>query len=196
MIDIPIITERLTIRRFEHSDIDGYLEFMLDDESTRFLAFDAEQKTEVGARALFEYVIGSYDSPEAIHAYCISDSQTASYLGSCGFAPYEEGVVECYYCVNPGQRGSGIAAEATKELIAALSPNFEIRAFCHPDNRAAHAVAERSGMTHVGLSRNKNTGLEGEVFVFPKKHTKLSVPPGPSSLILQSFRQILFKLFV
>lgn len=175
MIDIPVVTERLTIRRFEGSDIGGFLEFMLDDESTQFLSFEAEQRTEPGAKALFDHVIGSYDTENAVHAYAIVDTHTADYLGSCGFAPYEDGVVECYYCVNARHRGCGIAVEATKAMIGALSPSVEIRAYCHSANLAAHAVATQSGMVHVGRGRNKNSGLDGELFVFRKKTDNLAV---------------------
>ena len=165
MIDTPISTERLTIRRFRPADIEGYLHFMLDDNSTRFLAFETEHKTEVGARALFDYVIANYDSEEVVHAYAIIDDSTGTYVGSCGFAPYEDGIVECYYCVNRDHRGRGIANEATSALVRALSRSVEVRAYCHSDNIAAHTVAKKCGMEHVGPGRNKNTGLDGELFV-------------------------------
>jgi len=163
---MPLVTERLTIRRFEPRDVESYLQFMLDEESTRYITFEAEQKTEAGAKGLFEYVTQHYDTPEAVHAYAIADRATDGYVGSCGFAPYAEGVVECYYCVNPEHRGRGFAAEAATALIQVLAEIAEVRAYCHPDNTAAHAVARRCGMSHAGHTRHEHSGLEGELFVY------------------------------
>ena len=121
MIEIPINTERLIIRPFESKDLEPFLRFMLDGESTRFLTFDEEQKTKPGATALFEYVLQAYASPKPVHSYAIAEIESGEYVGSCGYAPYEEGIVECYYCVNAEHRGKGIATEAAKALIKALA---------------------------------------------------------------------------
>lgn len=164
-IDLPITTARLTVRRFAPSDLNAYLQFMLDDASTRYLAFTEEQKTDEGARGLFDYVLQSYDTPDCVHAYAIADKATDAYVGSCGFAPYDDGVVECYFCVNAERRGKGFAAEATAAMLEPLSKVVEVRAYCHPNNVAAHAVARRCGMKHIGSAQNKNTGLVGEAFV-------------------------------
>ncbi|QDT40316.1 hypothetical protein Pan241w_03720 [Gimesia alba] len=168
LIGISIRTERLLIRRFTSTDSSGYLRFMLDDGSTRFLAFDEEQTTEAGARALFNYVIENYDSPDVVHAYAIADANSDAYVGSCGFAPYDDAVVECYFTINPEHRGNGFAVEATKALVASLSHLVEVRAYCHADNVAAHCVARRCDMIPLGSGRNKNPGLEGLVFVTRK----------------------------
>ena len=168
MIEIPISTERLIIRPFETKDLDPFLRFMMDDESTRFLTFEDEQKTKQGATALFEYVLQAYASPEPVHSYAIVERETDEYVGSCGYAPYEEGIVECYYCVNAEHRGKGIAIEATKSLIQELSNAAgvkEVRAYCHTENSAAHIVALRLGMTAKGQAKHKDLDSPGKLFV-------------------------------
>jgi [ribosomal protein S5]-alanine N-acetyltransferase len=164
MIKLPLETPRLRIRHLEDRDLQAYLRFMLDEESTKYLAFEPADKTHDGALALFQFIIQSYSSEEPVHAFAIEDLRSGEYVGSCGFAPYEEGVLECYYCVDSNQRGRGIAVEATNALLAALAPIAEVRAFCHTDNLAAHAVAQRCGMKPLGAGTNKNTGLKGLVF--------------------------------
>ena len=167
VIEIPITTERLTIRRFEAKNLEPLLRFMLDDDSTRFLTFDAEQKTEPGATALFEYVLQAYASPEPVYSYAVVERETDEYVGSCGYAPYEDGIVECYYAVNAEHRGKGIATEAAKALIQALASTpevREIRAYCHAENSAAHDVALQSGMTAKGLAMHKDSSLESQLF--------------------------------
>ncbi len=167
LINLPIETERLIIRRFKEEDLDGFLCFMLNEESTKYLVFKPEQKTESGAKALFDNVVNAYDTQDAVHGHAIVDKAAGEYVGSCGFMTYEDGIVECYYSINAEHCGKGFATEATKALVEALSETFEVRAYCHSENLAAHAVARKCGMEHRGVARNKNTGLEYELFVRP-----------------------------
>ena len=150
MFPIPLETERFIIRRFQPKDFNAFLEFMLDDESTQYLAFGDEQKTDDGAKALFDFVCSSYESESPVHSYVIAEEDR--YVGSCGFAPYDEGIYECYYCVNKTERGKGVATEVTKAIAQVLSETLEVRAYCHPENYAAHAVAKKAGFIHNGLS--------------------------------------------
>ena len=166
MIQLPILTERLIIRRFEEEDLEPFLDFMLDAESTKYLMFEDTQKTKTGAKELFDFVCASYYSAEPVHSYVIAEKNTSQYLGSCGFADYDDGIVEVYYSINEPFRGKTIATEATKALATRLSPVSEVRAYCHPENKAAHAVAINSGFLSKGMAMHKNFGIEGLLFVF------------------------------
>lgn len=163
---IPFETRRFVIRRFEENDLKRFLSFMLNEESTKYLMFEAEQKSQAGATALFDYVRGSYDSNEPIHSYAIAEKENNRYVGSCGYAPYDAGIVECYYSVNMDEAGKGIATEVTSALAETLSSEVEVRAYCHPENYAAHAVAKKSGFQPRGIQIHKNFGNSGEVFVY------------------------------
>lgn len=166
MIDIPFETERLRIRRFESKDLDAFLEFMLDEDSTKYLMFEDAQRTEQGARELFQFVSNSYDSPDIVHSYAIADKTTDEYLGSCGYSPYAEGIVQIYYSVNRGHWGEGIASEAVHDLTRGLSNHVEVRAYCDPNNQAAHAVAKNAGLESEGIQLHEHFGVEGELFVY------------------------------
>jgi RimJ/RimL family protein N-acetyltransferase len=166
VIDIPFETERLRIRRFESKDLDAFLEFMLDEDSTKYLMFEDAQKTEQGARELFQLVSNSYESPDIVHSYAIADKTTDEYLGSCGYSPYAEGIVEIYYSVNRGHWRKGIASEAVRDLAKRLSNYGEVRAYCDPKNQAAHAVAKNAGLESEGIQQHEHFGLDGELFVF------------------------------
>ncbi|AOY87714.1 GNAT family N-acetyltransferase [Marinobacter salinus] len=165
---IPIETKRFVIRRFEESDLKGFLSFMLNEGSTKYLMFEAEQKTEIGARALFDYVRDAYDSNEPVHSYAVAEKGTNRYVGSCGYAPYDDGIVECYYSINNDDVGKGIATEVTSALARLLSTEVEVRAYCHPENYAAHAVAEKSGFEPKGIQNHKNFGNSGRLFVYER----------------------------
>ena len=57
-----------------------------------------------------------------------------------------------------------IATEATKALATRLSSVSKVRAYCHPENKAAHAVAINSGFLSKGMAMHKNLGIEGLLF--------------------------------
>lgn len=162
-------TRRFVIRKLEEKDLFDFLSFMLDAESTAYLMFEPEQKTEAGATALFNDVRNAYDSSEPVHAYAIAEKDSDRYVGSCGYAPYSESVVECYYSVNKAETNQGIATEITSALACELSKTAEVRAYCHPDNYAAHAVARKSGFVPRGIQKHQNFGIEGELFVYPSQ---------------------------
>lgn len=166
MFSPPLKTERFIIREFKAQDLSDFLEFMLDEDSTKYLAFTEEQKTKEGAEELFDLVCNSYQSESPIHSYAIAEKNSGRYVGSCGFAAYDRGIYECYYSVNRAKRGGGIATEVTRALAEALSDTFEIRAYCHPENYAAHKVAKNAGFGSKGLSLHKNFNLEGELFIY------------------------------
>lgn len=46
--------------------------------------------------------------------------------------------------------GKGFSVEATSALIEALVEKIDIKVFCHPENKAAHAVAKKYGLKPEG----------------------------------------------
>ena len=70
---------------------------MTDERVTRYLAFTDKQKSDEGARDLFNMVVASYDSESPIFAYAVTLND-GTFVGSCGIMILpEDGVVECYY---------------------------------------------------------------------------------------------------
>lgn len=167
LISIPISTKRLILRRLQPDDMKAYIKFIRNKEMTKYLDYTPEQKTGIGARKMFEHVIQSYDTPGHLDAYAIADKETNQYIGSIGFTRYDIHSVELYYTVIMEQGGNGYAVEATAALIDALPKSLEIKIFCHPENKAAHAVAKKCGLQAYGLTFNKNTGTNMELFTKP-----------------------------
>ena len=66
-LDLPIVTDRLRIRRFTLSDRPAFLAFMLDPGSTAFLMFPDQLKTEAGASGLLNDVLSRYNTDQPIH---------------------------------------------------------------------------------------------------------------------------------
>ena len=153
-----IDTPRLIIRPMEKKDLNSFIEFMLDKESTRYLMFTDEQKTKNGATELFNFVINTYNSDEPIHSYSIT-LKNDKYIGSCGISKIEgfEKIYECYYCLLKEFTKNGYASEALKSLIKYCFKSHEvneIRAYMHPDNPYSEAVAKRAGMKYDGIKKH------------------------------------------
>ena len=164
---LPIRTERLLIRQFVPQDLSAYLEFMLDPESTQYLAFDADQKTKKGATDLFDIVISSYQSENRVHAYAIALADSNQYVGSCGFAADGSENVECYYSIHPKYGRKGYAYEAMIGLLEVLQscPSIaEIRAYCAPENTASISLAEKLGFKRIGRAVHAHSGQEGILY--------------------------------
>ncbi|MEC4892577.1 MAG: GNAT family N-acetyltransferase [Oscillatoria sp. PMC 1051.18] len=166
-LPLPIRTKRLVIRQFLVKDLPAYLEFMLDLDSTKYLAFTDEQKTEQGATDLFNFVTSSYNSDNIVHAYAIALAESDEYIGSCGFSPYENKIYECYYSINSPYRRKGYAVEAMTALFQALSALgkiAEIRAYSSEENLPSLNLAQKLGMKYQGKAVHAHSGLAGVVY--------------------------------
>ncbi len=169
-IKLPRIeTERLILRPFQERDLDRYVAFMTDPAATQYLMLTELQKTEPGARRLFDAILASYETDDPIVALAI-ELKGHGCIGSCGCAPLTgPGVHEIYYSLLPAYWGRGYATEASRALIeyCLLQTNCqEIRAYMTPENVKSAAVAERAGMVHWGIHRHPTYGNEARVYVF------------------------------
>lgn len=151
----PVIeTARLIIRRHLPEDADPFVEFMTDEEATKFLDFDPEQKTPSGARDLLNFIISSYATEDPVFALAIIDKETGAFMGSCGLSQLTDGSgVECYYSLLPRYWGWGFATEAG---LAMLYYAFEelgldkVAAHMSDQHTKAWSVARNLGMTDKG----------------------------------------------
>ena len=176
MIVLPILTERLMIRPFIPEDLPAYLEFMLDAESTQYLAFEESQKTQEGATELFNFVLSSYNTDSVIHAYAIALKKSNQYIGSCGFSPYENRIFECYYTIHSQYQRQGYGFEAMKALLTALKSSddiTEIRAYSSSENLPSLKLAEKLGMEYQGEAIHAHSGLKGLLYTVEIEHSEL-----------------------
>lgn len=164
-------TKRLTVRKFEHSDKDKFLEFMRDTTSTKYLMFTDEQKTETGASALFEYILNSYESETPVFSMAI-ETEEYGYVGSCGLSPIDGDIWECYYSLNREFLKKGFATESLKVLIDYCFSQLkidELRAYMSPENPDSSRVAERCGMEYKGIHVHPVFKNEGKLYSINRK---------------------------
>jgi ribosomal-protein-alanine N-acetyltransferase len=176
-----IKTERVFIRPFQDEDLSAYLEFMTDEEATRYLLLEPSQKTEACARALFEFVKLSYTTEEPIWALAVA-TEAGGFIGSCGISPIDETVFECYFSLLPKYWGQGYATEATRALLDYLFRNIplaEVRAYVSPLNLKSAGVAERVGMKCLGIQTHPGFGKEGVLYAVTKEEWEELRNPQP-----------------
>lgn len=167
MLKLPIETPRLHIRRFQGKDISAFVAFVTAPHAARNHGLEEWQTQPEGARVLFDHILSQYGSPQPLHCYALAERESDQAIGSCGYSIYAPGIAECYYGVNAGHEGKGLASEATRTLITsllALPEIHEIRAYCAPENRASHRVAENAGMQERGIQRHANAGVDRLLF--------------------------------
>lgn len=162
-----IKTDRLLIRPFTAEDQEAFVQFMTNDEATRYLLFADEQKTVAGARSLFRIVVQSYKTTHPIFAYAIALKEHG-FIGSCGIGELPlDAVYECYYSLLPDYWRHGYASEAMRALLAycfAHYPITEIRAYISPDNPASSNLAARIGMTYKGIQKHPTFGNSSRMY--------------------------------
>jgi RimJ/RimL family protein N-acetyltransferase len=166
-----IESERVAVRPFRDEDLAAYLDFMTDERVTRHLLLEPEQKTETGARALFDYVRQSYATEEPVWALAIA-TEADGFIGSCGISPIDGTIFECYYGLLRKHWGRGYATEATGALLGYVFRNTsvsEIRAYMSPHNPNSPGVAARVGMSRKGLQMRPGFGNEGLLYSITKQ---------------------------
>jgi len=168
----PIRSERLKIRQFERTDVEDFVSFMTDPDSTRFLTFGVVQKSREGATALLEATIESYDSQTPLMAFAVEDQTTHEFMGFCGLTPWEEGTVEIMYAVMPNARGQGYATEISATLAKHAIHQLGYRrviAPIAPEHEISKAVAMKAGFCDRGLCQNPGSSKMVHLFVFDRE---------------------------
>jgi len=157
-----IETDRLVIRPFQPTDLNAFIGFMTNEDATRFLTFDTNQKTTGGAAALFEFVLSSYASEDPVFALAIVDKSTDTYLGSVGLSKLQdESAVEVYYSLLPEYWGWGFATEATAAVLYYAFEELDL------DRVVANANEQNPKSFEVA----KNVGMRDEGSVEREDHT-------------------------
>ena len=165
----PLESPRLRIRKFNARDITPFVEFMTDKESTKYLSFDIEQKSESGAAALLEATIKSYNSTNPMLAFAVEQINTNVFVGFCGLNPYNKEDAEIMYAVMPSQRNKGYATEIASTLAKYALQGLgysRVIAPITPANKHSRHVAESAGFKDRGLIQHKDYLEEVHNYVF------------------------------
>ena len=172
MFKQSIDTARLRIRRFAQGDVESFISFMTDRESTKFLTFGDEQKSNEGAKALLKATIESYDSEHPMLAFAVEELTTRTFVGFCGLTPHDHKTVEIMYAVMPSARRKGYATEIATTLARYALDGLgygRVVAPIAPANEVSKLVATKAGFEDCGLTKSANTAVAVHQFIFEQK---------------------------
>lgn len=173
-MNISIHSSRLCIRPFERDDVEDFIGFMMDPESTRFLAFDSAQKSREGATELVLATIDSYASDTPFLAFAVEERSSRDFVGFCGLTPREAGEVEIMYAIMPAVRGRGYAVETASALAKYAIDQLDYRrviAPISPEHEVSKTVAVRAGFKDCGIRTNPGASEKVHLFVYEQRGT-------------------------
>lgn len=151
MLELPIETERLKLRRHEQKDREDFVRLVTDPRFFEFLSVPERQRSTAGAAEVFDTILASYDTEEPMWGLTVADRASDAFLGTVALHPIPFGTaLEVFYAVVPRRWGEGLAKEAVRALFDAL-PSKDFVALTHPDNEASKHVALAAGMQDAGL---------------------------------------------
>jgi [ribosomal protein S5]-alanine N-acetyltransferase len=151
------ITERLTLRPVQGTDVPALSAVNSDPEVTRYLPYPT-WTTEADATAWFDRLQKRFASREAAQfAICIRD-QGDLVIGNAllfGFSVEHE-VAEIGYVIGRAHWGKGYVTEAMQPLMAYAFETLHchrLQAKLSAENRASARVLEKLGFAYEGTSR-------------------------------------------
>lgn len=150
-------TERLILRKMRPSDRSDMFEYACLDDVTRYLLWKPHSDDEYTLQYL-RYIESRYKSG-SFYDWAIVLKDSGKMIGTCGFTRFdhEADCAEIGYVINPKYRGTGIAAEAAREVVRF---GFErlalhrIEARFMYGNEASLRVMQKLGMKFEGYHRD------------------------------------------
>jgi len=146
-----ILTPRCLISQLKETDV-GALQAITDASVTSLIHFLPEPFTLADAEAL----IAGF-GPEGSF-FGVWDAAGADLKGVIGVHPKENREIEIGYWFSGAARGKGLATEAVRAVVtrlAALYPEHQILAECHPGNGRSWALLERVGFVPTGKTGHR-----------------------------------------
>jgi RimJ/RimL family protein N-acetyltransferase len=146
-------TERLTIRRFEETDVDQVAQMRGDKDVMRFIR---EPQDRDGAAEWMNFVSSRWETKN-VGLCALIEKRTGEFVGWCGlWILVETGETEVGYAVAKRFWGRGFAVEASKAFLEYGFKNLDLQkivAVTHPKNTNSRRVMEKLGMNYVGTGR-------------------------------------------
>jgi RimJ/RimL family protein N-acetyltransferase len=172
-IEEPIETERLRLRRFARTDLDGLTAIQSRPEVARYLYWDARSREEVEP-ALAQFIAGAEIGANGDSiSLAVERREGADLLGyvSTWLRSLEHRQVEIGFVFHPGAQGHGYASEAARQLLVLAFEDLNAhRVFGRTDarNEPSARLMRRLGMREEAHFREAEVfkGQWGEELVY------------------------------
>ena len=151
MLELPIQSRRVILRRHEERDRAAFIELVTDPRFREHLRMPPRQRTRRGASEVFDTIVRSYGTDEPVWGLTVAERESDAFVGTVALHPIPFGeTLELFYATVIEEQGQGFATEAVRALMNAL-PARDFVALTAPDNTASKKVALAAGMRDDGL---------------------------------------------
>ncbi|HCN56734.1 MAG TPA: GNAT family N-acetyltransferase [Exiguobacterium sp.] len=155
---LPVLkTERLVLRPLRASDLDDLFEYTQDEETARYVTWNANQTIEQ-AEQFLNYVLSNYEQGNEA-PWAIVWKETGKMIGTIDFIHLlldDNKQAELGYALSREFWGKGIVTEAVARVMAYGFEELKlerIQARCMEPNIGSARVMEKVGMTYEGTLR-------------------------------------------
>ena len=148
---LPLITERLLLRRFEERDLDAVYDMERRPEVVRYLYWEPRTREEARAALDRRIRMTSLDGDPAALRLAVVRRDSGELIGdfSLGIRSRQDGQADIGFMFKPEHHGQGFAAEAGRAVLALgfeTSGLHRIFGSCDARNEASARLMERLGM--------------------------------------------------
>lgn len=153
-----IETERLILRRFEHTDDEAMLKYWIADEKIQSLYSEPVYTTKEAVKELLDKYISSYENDD-YYRWAIIEKTTGECIGQIAYflVDSKNQFAEIEYCIGSEFQCNGFATEATKAVIAYGFDKMnlhKVQICTKTINLPSKRVIEKCGFTYEGTLRD------------------------------------------
>lgn len=153
-----IETERLILRRFEHTDDEAMLKYWIADEKIQSLYSEPVYTTKEAVKELLDKYISSYEKDD-YYRWAIIEKITGECIGQIAYflVDSKNHFAEIEYCIGSEFQCNGFATEATKAVIAYGFDKMnlhKVQICTKTINLPSKRVIEKCGFTYEGTLRD------------------------------------------
>ena len=153
-----IETERLILRRFEHTDDEAMLKYWIADEKIQSLYSEPVYTTKEAVKELLDKYISSYEKDD-YYRWAIIEKTTGECIGQIAYflVDSKNQFAEIEYCIGSEFQCNGFATEATKAVIAYGFDKMnlhKVQICTKTINLPSKRVIEKCGFTYEGTLRD------------------------------------------
>lgn len=153
-----IETEKLILRRFEHTDDEAMLKYWIADEKIQSLYSEPVYTTKEAVKELLDKYISSYEKDD-YYRWAIIEKTTGECIGQIAYflVDSKNQFAEIEYCIGSEFQCNGFATEATKAVIAYGFDKMnlhKVQICTKTINLPSKRVIEKCGFTYEGTLRD------------------------------------------
>ncbi|WP_410617451.1 GNAT family N-acetyltransferase [Amycolatopsis sp. lyj-109] len=163
MDELPVVTERLTVRRFDAADVPAFAAYRSDPAVARYQSWDAPVPDAEARRLVAEFAAAGEGAPGWFQ-YAVELRGGGGLIGDVGVCVDPNRMqAELGFTIAPAHQRRGYATEAARCVLDRLFGTGirRVSAECDARNTASARLLERLGFRPEG-HRRRHTWLKGE----------------------------------